>query len=127
MGAAARGGGIKAEPGGAARKAGRADRIRCVRPGDGTPDESRQPPLVSVVAPVYCEERLVGEFYGRCKQALEALAPAIRHELVFVNDGSTHGSLAVLLDIAQRDPAVRAIDLSRNFGHPLAITAGMHH
>ena len=82
---------------------------------------------MSVVAPVYCEERLVGEFYGRCKQALEALAPAIRHELVFVNDGSTDGSLALLLDIARRDPAVRVIDLSRNFGHQLAITAGIDH
>jgi glycosyltransferase involved in cell wall biosynthesis len=95
------------------------DRIRSV--------ESRSIPLVSVVAPVYCEERVVGEFYGRCKQALEALTPAIRHEVVFVNDGSTDGSLAALLDIAGRDPAVRVIDLSRNFGHQLAITAGIDH
>ena len=99
--------------------AGLKDRIGCVLSG--------QPPLVSIVAPVYCEERVVGEFYTRAKRALESLAPPIRHELVFVNDGSTDGSLAALLAIAERDPAVRVVDLSRNFGHQLAITAGIDH
>jgi polyisoprenyl-phosphate glycosyltransferase len=47
--------------------------------------------------------------------------------MIFVNDGSTDGSLAALLDIARRDPTVRVIDLSRNFGHQLAITAGIDH
>ncbi len=95
------------------------DRIRSVLSG--------QPPLVSVVAPVYCEERVVGEFYQRAKRALESLAPPVRHEVVFVNDGSTDGSLAALLAIAARDPCVRVVDLSRNFGHQLAITAGIDH
>src|SRR5438128_5163472 len=118
---------MQTETAGAALKACRADRIESVRPGDDIPDESRQPPLVSVVAPVYCEERVVGDFYRRCKQALEALAPPVRHELVFVNDGSTDSSLAALLAIAERDPAVRVIALSRNSAHHLAIPAGIDH
>src|SRR5574341_1280898 len=127
---------MQTETAGAALNAGRTDRIGSVS-GHGIPDESRSSPrvaddcdggpLVSIVAPVYCEEQVLGEFYGRCKQALQALRGAIRHEVIFVNDGSTDGSLAVLLDIARRDPAVRVIDLSRNFGHQVAITAGIDH
>jgi dolichol-phosphate mannosyltransferase len=127
---------MQTETAGAALNAGRTDRIGSVS-GHGIPEESRASPrvaddcdggpLVSIVAPVYCEEQVLGEFYGRCKQALQALGGAIRHEVIFVNDGSTDGSLAVLLDIARRDPAVRVIELSRNFGHQVAITAGIDH
>jgi dolichol-phosphate mannosyltransferase len=88
---------------------------------------SASPRLVSVVVPVYCEQEVLDEFYRRTKAALVALPPAFRHELVFVNDGSTDGSLAILRAIAERDPCVRILDLSRNFGHQKAITAGIDH
>lgn len=88
---------------------------------------TRSARVVSLVVPVYCEEAVLAEFYQRAKAALEALAPRFDHELVFVNDGSTDGTLAVLRDLAARDPHVRIVDLSRNFGHQKAITAGLDH
>jgi dolichol-phosphate mannosyltransferase len=84
-------------------------------------------PTVSVVSPVFCEEQTIAEFYARAKGVLGTLPAAYRHEIVFVNDGSTDASLATLLRIAETDPAVRVIDLSRNFGHQVALTAGIDH
>jgi glycosyltransferase involved in cell wall biosynthesis len=83
--------------------------------------------LVSLVVPVYCEQEVLGEFYRRAKAALVTLEPQFAHEIVFVNDGSTDRSLAILREFADRDPCVRIVDLSRNFGHQKAITAGIDH
>lgn len=82
--------------------------------------------LISAVVPVYCEERVIPELYARLKAALESLA-GFRHEIVFVNDGSIDSSPRLLGDLARKDPAVRVLSLSRNFGHQLAITAGLDH
>jgi polyisoprenyl-phosphate glycosyltransferase len=83
--------------------------------------------LVSVVAPVYNEVDGVAEFYDRATKAMEAIEPAVRHELVFVNDGSSDGSLDILRKLAATDRRVRVVDLSRNFGHQIAITSGIDH
>ena len=96
-------------------------------PGPNGPAADLAAPLISLVVPVYCERRIIGEFYDRAKRALASLGPNVRYEMVFVNDGSTDGSLAALLGLAARDPALRVIDLSRNFGHQVAITAGIDH
>ena len=80
--------------------------------------------LLSVVVPIYFEELLIGELYRRLKGSMEELASRYEYELVFVNDGSTDGSLGLLRDLALEDACVRVVDLSRNFGHQLAITAG---
>jgi polyisoprenyl-phosphate glycosyltransferase len=82
-------------------------------------------PLVSVVAPVFNEEEGLAEFYDQTTKAMEAIAPPVRHELVFVNDGSSDGSLGILRKLAEADRRVRVIDLSRNFGHQIAITSGI--
>jgi dolichol-phosphate mannosyltransferase len=82
-------------------------------------------PLVSVVAPVFNEEDGIAEFYDRTTRAMEAIIPRVRHELVFVNDGSSDASLDILRKIAATDRRARIIDLSRNFGHQLAITSGI--
>lgn len=82
-------------------------------------------PLLSVVAPFYQSVPTIAEFYRRTKAVLNGLADEYAHELVFVNDGSTDGTGEMLRDLAGRDPAVRVIELSRNFGHQLAITAGV--
>lgn len=84
-------------------------------------------PLVSLVIPVFCEEETIDEFHSRAKAALSSLAPRYRHELVYVNDGSSDRSLEHLCRIAANDPCVRVLDLSRNFGHQKAITAGIDH
>lgn len=82
-------------------------------------------PLLSVVCPVFNEEDGLEELYTRVTAAVGAIAPTLRHELVFVNDGSTDESLEVLRKLAETDARVRVLDLSRNFGHQAAITAGM--
>lgn len=84
-------------------------------------------PLVSVVAPVLDEELVVEEFYERTTAAMEAIAPPVGHEIVFVDDGSTDRTPEVLAKLAARDPRVRVLALSRNFGHQLALTAGLDH
>ncbi len=79
--------------------------------------------LLSVVAPVYDEEATIEEFYARVCGALDGLP----FELVLVDDGSTDGSPAVLERLADNDPRVRIVYLSRNFGHQTALTAGLDH
>src|ERR1019366_10635950 len=79
--------------------------------------------LLSVVAPVYDEEATIDEFYARVCSALEGLP----FELVLFDDGSTDGSPAVLERLADNDPRVRVVYLSRNFGHQTALTAGLDH
>src|ERR1700722_3542873 len=79
--------------------------------------------LVSVVAPVYNEEATIDEFYARVCAALKGLP----FELVLVDDGSSDGSPHALEQLADRDPRVRVVSLSRNFGHQTALTAGLDH
>lgn len=89
-----------------------------------TAQVSSQPrPTYSVVAPVYNEEQLLPEFYRRVIEALEPLGEPF--ELVLVNDGSRDGSPRIMREIHLRDPRVRVLNFSRNFGHQIAITAGI--
>ena len=81
--------------------------------------------LVSVVSPVFCEEESILEFYSRVVAVIERIEPVLQFELVLVNDGSTDGSGEVMRKIAEKDQRVKVIALSRNFGHQIAITAGL--
>ncbi|GAA4362571.1 glycosyltransferase family 2 protein [Hymenobacter saemangeumensis] len=78
---------------------------------------------LSVVVPIYNEEANIVALYERLLRVLEPMR--LRCELVFVNDGSRDQSLPLLLSLAARDERVRYIDLSRNFGHQIAVTAGL--
>jgi len=80
-------------------------------------------PVYSVVAPVYNESKSLPEFYERICKALESLGEP--WELVLVNDGSRDNSLEVMRGLRQTDPRVKLIDFARNFGHQIAVTAGM--
>lgn len=80
-------------------------------------------PLLSVVVPVYNEERCLEAFYAELSRALEPLD--LRHEIIFVDDGSSDGSLRIVERLRAADPAVSAVSLARNFGHQTALTAGM--
>ncbi len=85
-------------------------------------------PLISVVVPIYLEETLIDELVNRLTKALLSMITRYDYELVFVNDGSSDGSLDALLTFHKADPEhIKIINLSRNFGHQLAITAGMAH
>ena len=82
------------------------------------------PPLLSVIVPVFNETEVIGTFYQRISTVLHAL-DAIRHELIFVDDGSADDSYDQLRALADEDPNVRVVKLSRNFGHQIALTAGL--
>jgi dolichol-phosphate mannosyltransferase len=86
-------------------------------------DGGRSLKLLSVVAPVYNEEATIEEFYSRVTAALDGL----QFELVLVDDGSTDQSEAELRKLASNDPRVHLVQLSRNFGHQTALTAGLDH
>ncbi len=83
----------------------------------------RSPTLLSVVAPVYNEEQLIEPFVQRTLAAVSGYA----FELVLVDDGSSDATPQLLDRLADNDPRVRVIHLSRNFGHQAALTAGLEH
>lgn len=80
--------------------------------------------LISLILPIHNEEGNISELYARSKKVLSDLGS---HELIFVNDGSRDGSLEKLMEICDKDKSVKVIDFSRNFGHQMAITAGINH
>src|SRR5215510_11046300 len=82
--------------------------------------------LVSIVTPVFNEVEVIGAFYDRIRQVIDSLN-SITGELVFVDDGSTDGSYEKLVGLANAGAGVRIIKFSRNFGHQIAITAGIDH
>jgi glycosyltransferase involved in cell wall biosynthesis len=82
-------------------------------------------PLVSLVVPVFNEQEAVPVFLERV--AAEMQLPDARLEIIFVNDGSTDGTLGLLLGIASARPDVRLVNLSRNFGKEAAMSAGLDH
>ena len=83
----------------------------------------RSPELLSVVAPMHNEEGTVDAFYERVRTAVGDMA----FELVLVNDGSTDGTREMLDRLAETDPRVAIVHLSRSFGHQAALTAGLEH
>jgi dolichol-phosphate mannosyltransferase len=86
--------------------------------------ERTSDPLVSVVAPVFDEAATIGELHRRLTATL---APLGRYELVIVDDGSTDGTWETLRALAQSDPHLSLLRLSRNFGHQIALSAGLDH
>jgi dolichol-phosphate mannosyltransferase len=78
--------------------------------------------VISVVAPVYNESGSLAELHRRLTQTLAGLDT---YEIVLVDDGSSDGSWDQLLELAARDPRLRLLRLSRNFGHQAALSAGM--
>jgi polyisoprenyl-phosphate glycosyltransferase len=85
--------------------------------------DARSPGLVSVSAPVLNEEEILETFYGRVRDALDGFD----WELVLVDDGSTDRTPELLAALADRDPRVRVIEFSRNFGYQAAVAAGLDH
>ena len=80
---------------------------------------------LSVVVPAYNEQDVLTEFHHRLAAVLDGLP--LTAEVVYVNDGSTDDTLAVLHRLRAADPRAGIIDLSRNFGKEIALTAGLDH
>lgn len=79
----------------------------------------------SVIIPIYFEEENINMLYDRLSPIMQKLSND--YELIFVNDGSTDQSLPLVKKLQEKDSRVRYIDLSRNFGHQIAVTAGLDH
>lgn len=80
---------------------------------------------LSIVVPVCNEQDVLPEFHRRVADVLARLG--MRAEIVYVNDGSTDSTLSVMERLRSADPRVGIIDLSRNFGKEIALTAGLDH
>ena len=92
--------------------------MRWMMPRTGTPE-------ISVVVPFYNEEANVHGLFARLIPVLRGLV--VPYEIVCVNDGSKDGTLERLIEEARHHPAIRVVDLSRNFGKDAALSAGIAH
>ena len=82
-------------------------------------------PALSVVVPAYNEEEVLPEFHRRLAAAMEGIG--LPWEVVYVNDGSRDGTLPLMFSLKAADPRVAVVNLSRNFGKEIALTAGLDH
>jgi dolichol-phosphate mannosyltransferase len=82
-------------------------------------------PTFSIVVPLYNEAENVAPLLARISAAIEPIRAQFDHEIVLVNDGSTDGTLAAIRAEMHRRSAIVLVNLSRNFGHQLAATAGI--
>ncbi|AII50342.1 glycosyltransferase family 2 protein [Hymenobacter sp. APR13] len=78
---------------------------------------------LSVIIPIYNEESNIPTLYDRLRGVLDPMG--LHYEFIFINDGSRDKSLQLVQTLAVRDERVRFIDFSRNFGHQIAVTAGL--
>lgn len=97
-------------------------------PIESKPDAENLPDAsqieLSIILPVYNEEENISELYHRLTETLEN--QTVRGlEILFVNDGSSDGSEKIIAELRKKDPRVKLLNFSRNFGHQAAITAGI--
>lgn len=88
--------------------------------------ETATPKRIAVVMPAFNEAGCLPELHERLARMATAES-GYRFEFLFVDDGSSDESLAVLRELGARDPRVRYLSLSRNFGHQAALSAGLDH
>lgn len=81
--------------------------------------------MLSLVIPIFNEEKLIDELVKRTITALESFVSD--YEVIFVDDGSTDLSLNKLLDWQQTNRRIKVLSLSKNFGHQAAYTAGLEY
>ena len=82
-----------------------------------------QVPRYSIVAPIYNEEGNIALLYERIRTVMESLEEP--WELILVNDGSRDRSPEMITELAERDPRIKVLHFARNFGHQIAVTAGI--
>ena len=83
-----------------------------------------RPYSLSLVVPVHNEEAVLPAFHRRTSEVLEQLG--VPYEIVYVNDGSRDATLSLLNQLRGADPNVAVVDLSRNFGKEIALSAGLN-
>lgn len=83
--------------------------------------------IISIVISAYNEEGNINELYKQLLQNTKEKDRRYKYEFVFVNDGSTDKTLGKIKALQHHDSDVRIVNLKRNFGHEIAMTAGMDH
>ena len=86
--------------------------------------DEKMSPLLSVVIPCFNEEEVIGETIKRLRAFCADLVD-LRVELIFIDDGSRDGTRALLREYARQDARIRIVAFARNFGHQIAVTAGI--
>ncbi|MBW4560268.1 MAG: glycosyltransferase family 2 protein [Mojavia pulchra JT2-VF2] len=81
-------------------------------------------PIYSLVIPIYNEEENISEMYRRLSHVMEKLDGEV--EIILIDDGSRDRSLNMIRELHQRDRRVRYLSFARNFGHQIAVTAGLN-
>src|SRR5688572_4743344 len=82
-------------------------------------------PTLSLVVPVLDEAGTIGSFIARVTPIVRQACDDQRYEIIFVDDGSRDATVAEVLRCRERDPAVKLVILSRNFGKDIALSAGL--
>jgi len=83
-------------------------------------------PELSLIIPIFNEEQVIPELNRRLREVMGKLESVVRSwEVVFVDDGSKDSSLGMLRELAATEPRFKVLSFARNFGHQLAITAGV--
>lgn len=82
-------------------------------------------PTLSIIVPMYNEEEALDGFFKRVQRVLQTVTPS--YEIICVNDGSRDLTLARLRQAAERDERIKVVNLSRNFGKEVALSAGLDH
>ena len=82
-------------------------------------------PTLSIIVPMYNEEEAMDGFFTRVQRALQTVTPS--YEIICVNDGSRDLTLARLREFAEQDARIKVVNLSRNFGKEIALSAGLDH
>lgn len=83
------------------------------------------PKLLSIVIPCYNEEAVIQHLKNRLKSFQTSIG--VSTEIILVNDGSSDQTINLLVDWARQDSTIKIVSLARNFGHQIAVTAGMDH
>lgn len=79
--------------------------------------------MFSLIIPVYNEEDMIDELAARSIKAVESFTS--NYEILFINDGSTDSTLSKLIEVRRHHSRIKIVDLSKNFGHQAAFTAGL--
>jgi dolichol-phosphate mannosyltransferase len=80
--------------------------------------------VYSLIIPIYNEEENIAELYRRVRSVMDRLDESV--ELIFINDGSRDRSLNLIRELQEKDDRVCYLSLGRNFGHQIAVTAGLN-
>ncbi len=81
--------------------------------------------MLSVIVPCYNEIEVIGETHRRLSRCLDEITPD--WEIVYVDDGSRDGTVEALAELARDEPRLLVVRLARNFGHQIAVSAGLNH